>query len=72
MSVISHAIKISSILNKFDTAKSLKNQLDTYDEQISQLIHINMLLNEAIFLSKEKKPKESSKRFYVRIFYSYL
>ncbi|XP_050063846.1 uncharacterized protein LOC114126471 [Aphis gossypii] len=67
MSVISHAIKISSILKKFDTAKRLKNQLDTYDKQISQLIHINMLSNEAIFLSKEKKPIESSKRSYMAI-----
>jgi len=72
MSVISHAIKISSVLKKFDTAKRLKNQLDTYDEQISQLIHINMLMNEAIFFSKQKKPRESSKRFYVRIVYSQL
>lgn len=70
MSVISHAIKISSVLKKFETAKRFKNLLDTYDQQISQFIHIDMLLNEAIFLSKKKKPRESSKRFYVRIVYS--
>lgn len=72
MSVISHAIKISSVLKNFDIAKSLKNQLDTYDEQISQFIHINMLVNEAISLSKEKKSIESSKLFHVRIVYSQL
>jgi len=64
--VISHAVKVCSVLNKLDVAKKLINQLHTYDKVIQQNIHVDMLLNEAWYLLKADLAKDSIFNYYVR------
>ncbi|XP_025191948.1 uncharacterized protein LOC112592163 [Melanaphis sacchari] len=67
LSVISHAIKISSVLNKFGTAKKLINQLRTYNTEICNHIHVDMLLNEAVYSMKTEQEKECRKNYFIAL-----
>lgn len=67
--VISHAIKVCSNLNKLSTAKKLIDQLHTYDKEIDQNIHVDMLLNEACYSLKADLATDSIFSFHVRISY---
>lgn len=70
--VISHAIKVCSVLNKLSTAKKLIDQLHTYDKEIDQNIHVDMLLNEACYSLKADLAADSICSYHVRIFYCLL
>lgn len=63
--VISHAVRISSVLNKLSTGKKLIDQLHSYDREIDQNIHVDMLLNEASYLLKADLAKDSINSYYV-------
>jgi len=65
--VISHAIRVCSVLNKLSTAKKLINQLHTYEKEIDQNIYVDMLLNEACYSLKADLAKDSINSYYVRI-----
>lgn len=62
--VISHVIKVCSALNKLGMAKKLINQLHTYEQEIEQNIHIDMLLNEACYSLKADLVKDSISSYY--------
>jgi len=64
--VISHAIKVCSVLNKLDMAKKLIDQLHTYEQEIEQNIHVDMLLNEACYSLKADLAKDSIPSYYVK------
>lgn len=67
--VISHTIRICSALNKLSTAKKLIDQLHTYDKEIDQNIHVDMLLNEAYYSLKADLAQDSIDSYYVRFIY---
>lgn len=66
--VISHTIRVSSVLNKLSTAKKLIDQLHTYDKEIDQNIHVDMLLNEACYSLKADLANDSINSYYVSLF----
>lgn len=65
--VISHVIKVCSVLNKLSMAKKLIDQVYTYDKDIDQNIHVDMLMNEACYSLKADLAKDSIPSYYVRI-----
>jgi len=67
--VISHAIRVCSVLNKLSTAKKLINQLHTYEKEIDENIYVDMLLNEACYSLKADLAKDSINSYYVRIIF---
>lgn len=66
LSVLNHAIKICSVLNKLSTAKKLIDQLHTYKKEIDQNIHVDILLNEACYSLKADLAKDTINSYYVR------
>lgn len=64
--VISHTIRICSVLNKLDIGKKLINQLHKYDKKIDHNIHVELLLNEAFYSLKADLANDSVSRYYVR------
>ncbi|CAI6343297.1 unnamed protein product [Macrosiphum euphorbiae] len=65
--VISHAIRVCSVLNKLSTAKKLINQLHTYEKEIDQNIYVDMLLNEACYSLKADLAKDSINSYYIAL-----
>eukprot|EP00102_Acyrthosiphon_pisum_P002584 XP_001944165.2 PREDICTED: amyloid protein-binding protein 2 isoform X1 [Acyrthosiphon pisum] len=65
--VISHAIRVCSVLNKLSTAKKLINQLHTYEKEIDQNIHVDLLLNEACYSLKADLAKDSINSYYIAL-----
>jgi hypothetical protein len=51
-------------------AKKLIDQLYTYEKDIDQNIHVDMLLSEACYSLKADLAKDSIHSYYVRIFCS--
>jgi len=51
------------------TARKLLNQLHTYEKEIDQNIHVDMLLNEACYSLKADLAKDSINSYYVRTVY---
>jgi len=49
------------------TAKKLIDQLHTYEKEIDQNIHVDMLLNEACYSLKADLARDSINSYYVRI-----
>lgn len=66
ISVISHAVKVSSVSDKIDIAKQLVSQLRLYDKKIEQDIYVNMLLNEAFYTINADLPINCFRNFFVR------
>lgn len=64
--VISHIIRVSSVLNKLSTAKKLIFQLHSYDKPIDLNVYIDMLLNEACYSLKADLAKDSIHSYYVK------
>ncbi|XP_060840464.1 amyloid protein-binding protein 2 isoform X2 [Rhopalosiphum padi] len=65
--VISHAVRVCSVLNKLSTARKLLNQLHTYEKEIDQNIHVDMLLNEACYSLKADLAKDSINSYYIAL-----
>ncbi|KAL5242886.1 hypothetical protein ACI65C_010296 [Semiaphis heraclei] len=65
--VISHAIRVCSVLNKLSTAKKLINQLHTYEKEIDQNIYVDILLNEACYSLKADLAKDSINSYYIAL-----
>lgn len=63
--VVSHAVKVCSVVNKLDIAKKLIDQLHTYNKVIEEHIYVDMLINEACYLLKADLAKDSIKNYYV-------
>lgn len=65
--VISHAIRVCSVLNKLSTARKLINQLHTYEKEIDQNVDVDILLNIACYSLKADLAKDSINSYYIAL-----
>lgn len=63
--VVSHTIRVSSVLNKLSTGKKLIDQLHTYDKKVDQNFQVDMILNKACYKLKADLAKDSIHGYYV-------